>query len=45
MQVTTDWLTVDMEDGLLDEGIWQDLLTQFGLRPSVRPQVSIKNDF
>lgn len=39
-QVTTDWLAVDMQDGLLDEKIWKDLLTNCDLDPCQRPQVS-----
>lgn len=40
VQVTTDWLTMDMQDGLLDETIWKELLTDCDLDPWTRPQVS-----
>lgn len=38
-QVTTDWLTTDMQEGLLDERIWKELVSDCGLDPCERPQV------
>ena len=38
-QVTTDWLTTDMQEGLLDERIWKELVADCGLDPCERPQV------
>lgn len=40
-QVTTEWLSMDMQDGLLDETIWKDLLTDCDLEPWYRPQVRL----
>ncbi len=39
VQVTTDWLTTDMQEGLLDERIWKELVADCGLDPCERPQV------
>ena len=39
LQVTTDWLTTDMQEGLLDERIWKELVADCGLDPCERPQV------
>lgn len=39
LQVTTDWLTTDMQEGLLDGRIWKELVADCGLDPCERPQV------
>lgn len=41
MQVTTDWLTLGMQEGLLDERIWKELVADCGLDPWERPQVCL----
>ena len=41
LQVTTDWLTTDMQEGLLDGRIWKELVADCGLDPCERPQASL----
>lgn len=43
LQVTTDWLTTDMQEGLLDEKVWKELVADCGLDPCERPQVTVQN--
>lgn len=40
-QVTTDWLTLGMQEGLLDERIWKELVADCGLDPWERPQATL----
>ncbi|KAL3143165.1 hypothetical protein ABBQ38_002025 [Trebouxia sp. C0009 RCD-2024] len=40
-QVTTDWLVTNMEEGLLDDRIWRELVADCGLNPCERPQATL----